>query len=78
LIFEIEDYRQLAGFIQELYHDRSYIDRLGKNGNEKLHSELTFRVQGKKWEEIVESLLNGQDSNLIHKERVRHANYQTH
>ena len=78
LIFEIEDSRQLAGFIQDLCHDRSYLDRLGKNGNEKLHSELTFRVQGKKWEEIIESLLNGQDSDLIHKERISHANYQIH
>jgi glycosyltransferase involved in cell wall biosynthesis len=78
LIFEIEDHRQLAGFIQDLYHDRSYLDRLGKNGNEKLFAELTFRVQGKKWEEIIESLLNGQDTNLIHKERVTHDHYQNH
>ena len=78
LIYDIEDDKQLAGFLQDLYHDRSYLDRLGKNGNEKLYSELTFRVQGEKWEEIIELLLNGQDSNLIHKERVTHDNYQIH
>lgn len=78
LIFDIEDDKQLAGFLQDLFHDRAYLDRLGKNGNEKLYSELTFRVQGEKWEEIIELLCNGQDSNLIHKERVTYANYQIH
>jgi glycosyltransferase involved in cell wall biosynthesis len=78
LIFDIDNDRQLAGYIKELYNNRPYLEELGRKGNEKLFSKLTFRVQGKKWEEIIESLLRGQNSNLESKEKVTHANNKIH
>ncbi len=77
LIFDIGNDQQLAGYIEELNNDRSYLEQLGRNGNKKLYSELTFEVQGRKWEEIIESLLGIRDSNLS-KERIANANRQTH
>jgi glycosyltransferase involved in cell wall biosynthesis len=73
LIFDVEDDKQLASYIQELFNNRSYLNQLGRKGEEKLFSELTFRVQGKKWEEIIEVLLSRQNSDLNHKGKVLNA-----
>lgn len=58
LIFEIEDYRQLSNHIQKLYDDKEFRRQIGKKGNEKLTTELTFEIQGKKWIEIISQHLN--------------------
>ncbi len=58
LIFEIEDYRQLSNHIQKLYDDKEFRRQIGKKGNEKLTTELTFEIQGKKWVEIISQHLN--------------------
>jgi glycosyltransferase involved in cell wall biosynthesis len=57
LIFEVEDYQQLAGYIVELFHDRDYLEQMGRKGNEKLVADLTFEVLGNKWIGIIEKLL---------------------
>ena len=57
LIFEVEDSQELPAHIQKLYDDTGYRDQIGKRGNEKLNSELTFEVQGKKWLGIISQLL---------------------
>ncbi|MGW8142776.1 MAG: glycosyltransferase [Anaerolineales bacterium] len=57
LIFEVEDYQQLSDHIKRLYDDRNYRHQIGMKGNEKLTTELTFEVQGKKWMEIINHLL---------------------
>lgn len=75
LLFDIGNEQQLADSIQELYYDRDLLGRLGKKGNETLYEELTFRVQGRKWETIIESLLHDQDSKSILKNGVSHAVY---
>jgi glycosyltransferase involved in cell wall biosynthesis len=57
LIFEVEDYQQLSAHIQKLFNDADFRNQIGQRGNEKLKSELTFEVQGKKWLTIINQLL---------------------
>jgi glycosyltransferase involved in cell wall biosynthesis len=57
LVFEIEDHQQLAGFIADLFHDRNYLEQMGRNGNENLLINLSFQVQINKWIGIIEDLL---------------------
>ncbi|MBE9473257.1 MAG: glycosyltransferase [Chloroflexi bacterium] len=74
LIFEIEDYQQLAGYIEELFHDRDYLEQMGRRGNEKFVADLTFEVQGYKWIGTIERLLQQSKSRGYVKEKYQHVN----
>jgi hypothetical protein len=57
LICEVENFNQRSEQIMKLYDDESYRHQIGLKGNERLTAELTFDVQGKKWMEIINHML---------------------
>jgi glycosyltransferase involved in cell wall biosynthesis len=74
LIFELEDYQQLADYIQKLFYDREYLEQMGRRGYEKLRADLTFEVQGYKWIGIIEEQLQQSKSRGVVKEKYHYVN----
>jgi glycosyltransferase involved in cell wall biosynthesis len=75
LIFDVEDVYQLRDCIIELYQDRDYLEKLGQRGRETLMNELSVNVQGKRWVQIIESLIQREKSNRDRKEILAYVDH---